>query len=145
VFGTALAGGVATTLSTFSTQAELEHMLQLSAASVLLLERNVLKKDFAEMVAALEPAIATAEPGRLAAAKLPFLRHIASVGGGSGAIEDWQAFLSRGRDVAPELVEATAATVRPADPGVVFFSSGSTARPKGWCCNRPSSPKRRWR
>jgi fatty-acyl-CoA synthase len=130
VFGTALAGGVATTLSTFSTQAELEHMLQLSAASVLLLERNVLKKDFAEMVTALEPAIATAEPGHLAAPKLPFLRHIASIGGGSGAIEDWPAFLSRGSDVAPELVEATAATVRPADPGVVFFSSGSTARPK---------------
>jgi len=130
VFGTALAGGVATTLSTFSTQAELEHMLQLSAASVLLLERTVLKKDFAEMVTALEPAVATAAPGELAAPKLPFLRHIASIGGGGGAIEDWQAFLSRGRDVAPELVEATAATVRPADPGVIFFSSGSTARPK---------------
>ena len=130
VFGTALAGGVATTLSTFSTQAELEHMLQLSAASVLLLERNVLKKDFAEMVTALEPAIAKATPGHLAAPKLPFLRHIASIGGGSGAIEDWPAFLSRGSDVAPELAEATAATVRPADPGVIFFSSGSTARPK---------------
>ena len=130
VFGTALAGGVATTLSTFSTQAELEHMLQLSAASVLLLERNVLKKDFADLVTALEPLIATTEPGHLAAPKLPFLRHIASVGGGSGAIEDWPAFLSRGRTVAPELVEATAATVRPADPGVIFFSSGSTARPK---------------
>lgn len=131
VFGTALAGGVATTLSTFSTQAELEHMLQLSAASVLLLERNVPKKDFADMVTALEPAIAAAEQGQLAAPKLPFLRHIASIGGGSGAIEDWQAFLSRGHDVAPELVEATAATVRPSDPGVIFFSSGSTARPKG--------------
>jgi len=131
VFGTALAGGVATTLSTFSTQAELEHMLQLSAVSVLLLERRILKKDFAGMVTAIEPAIATAGPGRLAAPKLPFLRHIASIGGGDGAIEDWQAFLSRGRDVAPELVDATAATVRPADPGVIFFSSGSTARPKG--------------
>lgn len=131
VFGTALAGGVATTFSTFSTSAELEHLLHASACSVLLLERTVLKKDFAEMVTALEPAIASAQPGELVSLKYPFLRHIASVGGGAGAIEDWNDFLSRGRDVAQERVDATAATVTPADPGVLFFSSGSTAKPKG--------------
>src|SRR5690606_33495144 len=51
VFGTALAGGVATTLSTFSTPAELEVLVQASACSVLLLERRVLKKDFVAMLA----------------------------------------------------------------------------------------------
>ena len=131
VFGTALAGGVAATLSTFSTAAELEHMLRTSAVSVLLLERKVLRKDFADMVAAIEPAVISAEPGRLASSGLPFLRHIVSIGGGPGAIEDWDAFLSRGDEVAPELVEARASTVSPADPGVLFFSSGSTAKPKG--------------
>jgi fatty-acyl-CoA synthase len=131
VFGVALAGGVATTLSTFSTAAELEHLLQSSACSVLLLERHVLKKDFAEMVTALEPSIASVGPGQLAAPKFPFLRHIASIGGGAGAIEDWNAFLARGRAVSQDLVDATAAAVTPADPGVLFFSSGSTAKPKG--------------
>jgi acyl-CoA synthetase (AMP-forming)/AMP-acid ligase II len=131
VFGIALAGGVATTLSTFSTMAELEHLLQASAVSVLLLERNVLKKDFAEMMTALEPAIAQAGPGRLASTKFPFLRRIASIGGGAGAIEDWDAFVSHGDQIARERVEATASTVVPADPGVLFFSSGSTAKPKG--------------
>ena len=130
-FGAALAGCVATTLSTFSTPAELEHLLQSSACSVLLLERNVLKKDFAAMVTALEPAIASARPGELAVAKFPFLRHIASIGGGKGAIEDWSAFLARGHATSQDLVDATAATVTPADPGVLFFSSGSTAKPKG--------------
>jgi acyl-CoA synthetase (AMP-forming)/AMP-acid ligase II len=130
-FGAALAGCVATTLSTFSTPAELEHLLQSSACSVLLLERHVLKKDFAEMVTALEPAIATARPGELALVKFPFLRHIAAIGGGEGAIEDWSAFLARGQAVSQDLVDATAATVTPADPGVLFFSSGSTAKPKG--------------
>ena len=134
-FGAALAGCVATTLSTFSTPAELEHLLSSSACSVLLLERNVLKKDFAAMVTALEPSIALAKPGELAVAKFPFLRHIvalgASIGGDEGAIEDWSAFLARGQAVSQDLVNATAATVTPSDPGVLFFSSGSTAKPKG--------------
>jgi acyl-CoA synthetase (AMP-forming)/AMP-acid ligase II len=136
VFGTALAGGVAATLSTFSTQAELDHLLQSSACSVLLLERTVLKKDFVETIGALEPEIATATPGMLASLRFPFLRHIVSIGdgggdGGGGAVEAWDAFLGRGDGVAQALVDATAATVTPADPGVLFFSSGSTAKPKG--------------
>ncbi|TXC72741.1 AMP-binding protein [Sphingomonas ginsenosidivorax] len=131
VFGTALAGGVAATLSTFSTQAELDHLLQSSACSVLLLERSVLKKDFTEVVVALEPALATTAPGAVASLRFPFLRHVAAIGGGAGAIEDWAAFLARGESVAPERVDATAATVTPADPGVLFFSSGSTSKPKG--------------
>jgi acyl-CoA synthetase (AMP-forming)/AMP-acid ligase II len=131
VFGAALAGCVATTLSTFSTAAELEHLLQASACSVLLLERRILKKDFAEIVATLEPGLASARAGHIASAKFPFLRHVASVGGGTGAVEDWQVFLSRGQSVDQALVDAAAATVTPADPGVLFFSSGSTAKPKG--------------
>src|SRR3954452_7094932 len=44
VFGISLAGGVAVTLSTFSTPPELEYMVQVSGISVLLFERAVLKK-----------------------------------------------------------------------------------------------------
>jgi acyl-CoA synthetase (AMP-forming)/AMP-acid ligase II len=132
VFGAALAGGVAAPLSTFSTADELDHLVSASACSVLLLERRVLKKDFAAILAALEPAIADAEPGRLAAPKFPFLRRIAVVDGeGFGAIEPWDAFLARGAEVSTALVEARAAAVQPADPGVLFFSSGSTSKPKG--------------
>jgi fatty-acyl-CoA synthase len=133
VFGTALAGGIATTMSTFSTPAELEILVKNSACSVLLLERNVLKKDFAAMLTGLEPLIATAAPGELLSLKFPFLRHLAMVDSIEtiGAIEGWKSFLARGESVAPELVDATAASVSPADPGVLFFSSGSTGRPKG--------------
>ncbi len=131
-FGTALAGGVATTMSTFSTAGELAVLLESSACSVLLFERSVLKKDFAAMLTELEPQIATSAPGELLSQRLPFLRHLASVDGDSaGAIDNWQQFLARGEAIAPALVEATAATVSPADPGVLFFSSGSTGKPKG--------------
>jgi fatty-acyl-CoA synthase len=133
VFGTALAGGVATPMSTFSTGAELEVLLGNSGCSVLLLERNVLKKDFAEILTELEPLLATSTGGQLHSRKFPFLRHLAMVDATEpcGAIESWQTFLSRGASVAPELVDATAATVAPADPGLLLFSSGSTGKPKG--------------
>jgi fatty-acyl-CoA synthase len=135
VFGTALAGGVATTISTFFTPAELDEVLKASACSVLLFEASVLKKDFAAALAELEPQIAQAEPGRLASPRYPFLRHLACVGAGSGqtagAIERWPQFLARGAAVSDALVDARAAAVSPADPGTLFFSSGSTGKAKG--------------
>ena len=45
-FGTSLAGGIVSPLSTFSTPAELETLLQQSAVGVLILERHVLRNDF---------------------------------------------------------------------------------------------------
>lgn len=133
VFGTALVGGVATTLSTFSTPAELKLLLESSGCSVLLLERKVLNKDFAAIIAELVPEIATSLPSQLLSRRYPYLRHIALVDSdqSSGVIEGWRSFLNRGRDISPEIVEATAATVLPADPGVLFFSSGTTGKPKG--------------
>jgi fatty-acyl-CoA synthase len=131
-FGTALAGGVATTMSTFSTPAELEYLLQISGVSVLLLERQVLKKDFAQIVAEIDPA------------RLPFLSHIASIGGGSGAI-GWDAFLARGKNIPQAQVDARAASNTPADPGALFFSSGSTARPKGILSSHRGVALQLWR
>ena len=133
VFGTALAGGVAMPIGTFVTASELEYMLTASACSMLLFERHVLKKDFAEILREVEPAIATSAAGKLASVKFPYLRHLAVVEGGPavGAIDSWDGFLAHGEDVPQAMVDARAAAVAPADPGVLFFSSGSTARPKG--------------
>lgn len=130
-FGIALAGGVATTFSTFSTAAELDHLVQASGISVLLLETQVLKKDFAEIVSELDPAISHGAPGAIRSIRFPFLTHVAAVGGGAGAIEDWDAFLQRGLAVTQARVDVRAATIMPSDPGALFFSSGSTAKPKG--------------
>ena len=133
VFGTALAGGVATPLSTFSTSNELEYLLSGAACSVLLLERRVLKKDFSSILNELEPTLATAAPGLLVSNKFPFLRRVAVVDdtGPAGAIESWRSFLAHGSKVSDELVDARAAAVMPAEVGMLFFSSGSTGKPKG--------------
>ena len=133
LFGTALAGGVATTISTFFTASELEEVLRVSGVSVLLLERNVLKKDFAAMMAELEPQVKTAAPGKLASVTFPFLSHLAMVDSneGQGAIEGWSTFLGRGAQVPAELVDAMGAAVAPSDVGLLKFSSGSTGKVKG--------------
>lgn len=163
LFGTALAGGVPTTISTFYTASELETVLQMSGVSVLLLERSVLRKDFAEIVTSLEPKIAASVPGELASVTFPFLRHLAMVDSDNaiGGIEGWSAFLARGTEVAPEMVDAIAASVSPADPGILKFSSGSTGKAKGilsaqrgvclqlwrwaqWYAVTPAHPVRMW-
>jgi fatty-acyl-CoA synthase len=133
VFGAALAGAVANPISTFFTPTELDVVLQQSGCSVLLLERKVLKKDFAEIMTELEPAIATVQPGELASLRFPFLRHLALVDSDEplGSIEGWSSFLARGKDVGDELVDATAEAVAPSDPGILLFSSGSTGKAKG--------------
>jgi fatty-acyl-CoA synthase len=132
-FGVGLAGGVAVTLSTFSTPAELEYLLQASGVGIVIFERQVLKKDFAAILQELAPEIAGDPPGKLASAKFPFLQRLVMVdeGAGVGAIESWAQFLARGAAISPELVDRRVAAVSPADPGVLYFSSGSTGRPKG--------------
>ncbi|MGB7868630.1 MAG: AMP-binding protein [Mycobacterium sp.] len=131
VFGTSLAGGVAVTLSTFSTPPELDYLIRASAVSALLFERRVLSKDFAAVLAELEPEIGTARPGVLESAKYPFLRRLVVLGEPVPGIEAWDEFLASGHGEPRELIEATAAEVLPSDAAVLFFSSGSTSKPKG--------------
>jgi fatty-acyl-CoA synthase len=152
-FGTGLAGGVAVLLSTFSTPRELEYLLEASGVTYLLFERNVLKKDFAAILGELEPQIRTAAPARLVSTRFPFLRYLAAVGQAAGsapeattgAIESWSGFLARGEATPRALVDATAATVLPANTGVLFFSSGSTSRPKGILGSHRSVAIQCWR
>ncbi|MCX7864552.1 MAG: AMP-binding protein, partial [Novosphingobium sp.] len=132
-FGIAMAGGVVTVFSTFSTAHELDMMLAASGCAALLIEPKVLKKDFAEILRALEPAIGLGRPGAIASRRYPFLRHVAALDADEtmGAIESWAGFLARGEAVSETLVQARAALVAPADPGVLLFSSGTTGKPKG--------------
>lgn len=141
LFGTALAGGVAVALSTFSTTAELEYLVRASGVSVLAFDGRVLKKDFGAALAEIEPALLQARPGEIRSAKFPFLRHLLRLPSVTNPLSDeviagavfepWAAFLARGRDVPDAVVEARADLVKPSDAGGLFFSSGTTSLPKG--------------
>ncbi len=133
-FGTSLVGGVAVALSTFSTAAELDLLIGTSGISVLLFERTVANRDLAEALTDLEPKIGGSTPGDLQSVRYPHLRYLAAVGAApaGGAVESWDTFVAGGTRRAPrEIVEATAAGVEPSDTAVLFFSSGTTSKPKG--------------
>ena len=133
VFGVALAGGVAVPLSTFSTTPELDYLLQASAVSMLIFEPQLLNTDFAGILTSLEPGIRTAKPGSLASQRFPYLRRLITVVAKfpGGALETWFEFLTHAEAVPRELVEAASATVQPSDAAMLFFSSGTTSKPKG--------------
>ncbi len=124
LFGTALAGGVPVALSTFSTRSELDHLLKASQVSVLFYERQVLKHDFAAMLHGLEPKIAGAGREGLVSETYPYLRDLVP-------LDTWDAFLASGAGISDAQVLACADAVCPADPGGIFFSSGTTSLPKG--------------
>ncbi|MET1756420.1 class I adenylate-forming enzyme family protein [Novosphingobium sp. RD2P27] len=133
LFGTALAGGVATTLNTFFTAPELGAVLETAGCSVLLMERRVLRKDFLAMLRDLDPAATEGSPGGIGSLRFPFLRHVVCIGevDANGAAEGWNQFLRRGESIPAAHVDARDAAITPADPGVLFFSSGSTGKAKG--------------
>lgn len=130
VFGVALAGGVAAVLSTFSTRDELEYLLKKSGCSTLLFESLVAKQNFSHTLRQIIPRLDNS--GILESPKLPFLRHVISVDKTEPmGITPWQRFIDNGGNVTDEEVLARAKVTSSADPGVLFFSSGSTNKPKG--------------
>lgn len=147
VFGTALAGGIPTPISTFFTATELDEVLRLSAVSVLLMERRLLKKDYGQMLLDLEPRIADAPAGDIVSERYPFLRHAAIVDDdeGLGAIEGWSAFAARGGNVAEAQILARADQIAPSDPGILLFSSGSTGKVKGIVSANRAACLQMWR
>ncbi|MFA7602924.1 MAG: AMP-binding protein [Novosphingobium sp.] len=132
-FGIALAGGVATAFSTFATPHELDQMIAASGCSIILVEPQVLKKNFVDIIRELEPGLDRSAPGGLRSARYPYLRRVVSLDcdAAPGGVEPWGDFLAHGEMVPPALVEARASGNTPADPGVLLFSSGSTGKAKG--------------
>ena len=141
VFGIGMAGAVTVSLSTFSTSSELEHLLQAAAVSILLYDRQVLKKDFGALLMELEPNIKAAPRGKLVSTKFPFLHRLIALDAvtetlsapvpDGACVETWGEFIAGGVEVPTEVVDARAASISPSDVGAIFFSSGTTNLPKG--------------
>ncbi|HET6810572.1 MAG TPA: class I adenylate-forming enzyme family protein [Acidimicrobiales bacterium] len=120
LFGAARVGAVAVLLSTFASPSELAWMLGHSGVSVVLTQTRLLRRDFVD---------------DLARSDLPGdgLTTVAAVGieeERSGAVP-WDLFLATGSGVDPGELAARRDAVTPDQPGVVIYSSGTTANPKG--------------
>jgi fatty-acyl-CoA synthase len=134
MFGVALAGGTCVAMSTFAKSAELEYQLRVGDVSLLFFERRVLDRDFAAELIEICPELAQASTADqpVYSTRLPFLRRAVCIGDAppAGAFERWSDVLHKGPLAPASLVEAIAAEVAPTDRGLLFFSSGSTAKPK---------------
>lgn len=129
MFGIALAGGTCVALSTFAKGPELEYALRVADVSLLVFERSILGRDFAAELLGFCPELGSAR-GEAQSTSMPFLRRAVCIGETpAGAFESWSEFL-QGPLAPAALVEAMGAEVAPTDRGLIFFSSGSTAKPK---------------
>lgn len=132
LFGIALAGGTAVVMSTFATPAELEYQLRMGDVSLLIFERSIIERDLAAELVGLCPDIGTAAD-EIRSDKMPFLRRLVCIGDKPAAadvIESWADFLRSDGLASSSLLEAISHEVAPTDRALIFFSSGSTARPK---------------
>ena len=133
MFGITLTGGTCVALSSFATVSELEQQLRLADVSILLFERSVASHDFAADLLALCPELRSSPVGELQAQRLPYLRRVIQIDGDTDVpgIAGWSTFLELAARIPEELVSAMAAEIAPADLAMVFFSSGTTGKPKG--------------
>jgi fatty-acyl-CoA synthase len=76
---------------------------------------------------------ATSCAGELQSQRLPYLRRVIQIDGDPDVpgIASWPTFLELAARTPEQLVNAMAAEIAPADLAMVFFSSGTTGKPKG--------------
>jgi acyl-CoA synthetase (AMP-forming)/AMP-acid ligase II len=130
-FGAALAGGVAVLVNARYRTEELAYVVRNAEVRVLLTSDRIREQvDFAALLGAALPGLDEAEPGRLSLPSAPSLRACVLIGDRSapGFLTE-RRFAALGEPV-PDLDHAAAA-VSVSDDGVLMYTSGTTATPKG--------------
>ncbi len=145
-FAVGLVGGVLVPVNTFATADELDYILRHSDASLLLMQSGLLKNDYARDLAERHPEIGAAQSGALRCPALPNLRRIVSLGDAPAAgIEAWSSFLESGKGVDDALLDAITSEVHPSDDGILIYTSGTTANPKGVLHTQRAGVIQSWR
>ncbi|MEZ4216639.1 MAG: class I adenylate-forming enzyme family protein [Myxococcota bacterium] len=132
-FGAATAGGVVVPLSTFATADELDFVLAHGDVATLVLAPEFLSHRFLDDLLARHPAIAEGAPGAVACAALPALRRVIAtdLDARRGAVVPLGDVVRAGARVDDALLDALVASVDPGDDGMLIYTSGTSARPKG--------------
>jgi fatty-acyl-CoA synthase len=132
-FGAAALGGVLVPLSTLATGRELDHALRHADVSVLVTAERFRRHEYLATLLGLCPALARPAPDGLRSPEFPALRQVVVAGAESvpAGVRSAAACLAAAEGVAPGVVDAALARCVPADTAAIFFTSGSTALPKG--------------
>ncbi len=155
-FAASLVGAVLVPVNTFATPAERDYILRHSDASLLLMHPGLGKRNFLAEFATSHPQMRGSVPGRLRLTELPHLRRIVCLGEGVGegpeegpagayGVESESDLQALGSDVGDALLDAAADQVHPSDDGVLIYTSGTTAHPKGVLHRQRAPAIQSWR
>ena len=146
-FAVGLVGGVLVPVNTFATRRERDHVLRHGDASMLLMQSTLLSHRYLDDLLADHAGIASGRAGRLRVPALPQLRRVfgLELREARGGVEPWSALLALGEGVSDALLDALAAEVRPSDDGLVIYTSGTTAEPKGVVHTQRAPVLQAWR
>ncbi|MFP8874383.1 MAG: AMP-binding protein, partial [Myxococcota bacterium] len=146
-FGISLVGGVVVPVNTFGTGAEIDTILRHSDAGTLILQRSLLKHEFLDDLLGRHDALREGVPGQIRCDVLPALRRAFCLGldSNQGAVESWGALIRGGAGLEDALVDSLAEQVTPADDGILIYTSGTTAQPKGVLHRQRAAVIQSWR
>ena len=130
IFGAALAGGVVVPLSTLATAEELAFLLRHADIHTLFTQCSLGGKH--QPLETAQKAVPELTGGDCDQS-FPYLQAVVALGldRGHGSLHGWEDYLRLGEAVSDTLVDARNAEVAPSDLGLIIYSSGTTAQPKG--------------
>jgi fatty-acyl-CoA synthase len=131
-FATAKAGLILVNINPAYRLAEVEYALNKVGCSALVTAVRHKTSEYLQMLRTLAPELDAAEPGRLAAARLPSLRTIITLGDEchAGCIS-FPALLEKGATLDPSPLAPIGAALQFDDAINIQFTSGTTGSPKG--------------
>lgn len=146
-FAAARLGAVVVPVSTLATADERDYVLRHADVSLLLLQRTLKSRDYLDELQDRHPELASCAPGRIRCAALPSLRRLVCTGSERvpDAAESWREIEELGDDVPDALVDALSDEVTPCDDGMLIYTSGTTAHPKGVLHRQRAAVIQSWR
>jgi len=130
-FATAKAGLILVNINPAYRLSELEHVLRTVGCRALITAARFKTSDYIAMIRELVPELGN-ESGELKSSRLPELRHVISIGGGSYAgCLAFDRVLDRGKQLGSQRLNSVAATIQMDDAVNIQFTSGTTGLPKG--------------